>query len=78
MIMLALIMNSRPVPKRLAEEVIEQIIAKLGDAQAKDVFYICLALGKGSQKIDQKLISADLYYRVHHKCMNFMNQYDLY
>jgi len=53
-------MNSRPIPDNMWKEILNSILNKMDKADAKDTFYICMALGRG--KINPELIKSDLYY----------------
>lgn len=48
---MALVMNPRPIKESLAAGMIEAILNKFDGAEAKDVFQLCVALGKGGGKI---------------------------
>ena len=43
--MLAIVMNNRPIDKKLADGLLSSIQSKMDKASAKDIFYICVALG---------------------------------
>ena len=49
--LLALVMNHRPVPQLVSENLIGEIIMKFEKVEAIDIFYISVALGKGGDKI---------------------------
>lgn len=78
--LLALVMNPRPIPKNLQRGIVDQIITKFDKAQSRDVFYTCMAIGKGHRKIEQDLISSDLYYAILLKCQDtsLLQEFDLY
>lgn len=46
--LLALVMNPRPIEKKMADGIINGILNKFDKAESKDLFYLCVALGKGS------------------------------
>ena len=43
--MLAIVMNNRPIDIKLSDGLLNSIHNKLDKAEAKDIFYICIALG---------------------------------
>lgn len=45
--LLALVMNSRPVPEKLATVIMEELMNKMDKVTASDIFYLSIALGKG-------------------------------
>ena len=65
--LLALVMNPRPIPEKLASSIINNLLQKMDKVEAKDVFFLCIALGKGQGKISQDLVSIDIYYSIYIK-----------
>lgn len=63
--MLAIVMNNRPIDNKLADSLLNSIQSKLDKASAKDIFYICVALGGRQQRIPSKIIHSDLYYSLY-------------
>ena len=76
--LLALVMNPRPIEQKLADGVINGILNKFDKAGSKDVFYLCIALGKGMRKLPQESVSTDIYYAIYLKSLQVMSEYDLY
>jgi hypothetical protein len=74
--LLALVMNNRPIPDRLQEQLLSAILNKFDKAGPRDIFYLCLALGKGKRKINQALVSTDIHYAIYLKSLN--QEFDLY
>lgn len=66
-VLLALVMNPRPLKEQLAASVLDSILNKFDQAQPKDIFHLCVALGKGSSKIPATLVSTDVYYAIYMK-----------
>lgn len=40
-------MNPRPIANSQWKELLDTILSKIDKADAKDTFYLCMALGKG-------------------------------
>ena len=76
--LLAMVMNPRPIEKNMADGIINGILNKFDRASSKDLFYLCIALGKGSQKLPSESISTDVYYAIYLKCLQVMGEFDLY
>ena len=60
-------MNPRPINENLSSGLIEAILNKFDGVEAKDVFQLCVALGKGSDKIPSSVVSTDVYYAIYLK-----------
>ena len=76
--LLALVMNPRPIKEQLAVGMIDTILQKFDGAKPIDIFRVCVALGKGGQKIPAKLISSDVHYAIYLKQLQLIDQFDLY
>lgn len=46
MVLLALVMNNRIIPDNMWKELLLSILKKIDKAEAKDTYYICMALGR--------------------------------
>jgi len=77
-VLLALVMNYRPVPHLIAEHLIGEILLKFDKVSAHDIFSLSIALGKGNEKIPHRLISSDLYYSIYLRLMTAVHELDLY
>lgn len=75
---MALVMNPRPIKESLAAGMIEAILNKFDGAEAKDVFQLCVALGKGGSKIPSEVVSTDVFYAIYLKQLQLVKEYDLY
>jgi hypothetical protein len=71
-------MNPRPIKESLAAGMIEAILNKFDGAEAKDVFQLCVALGKGGSKIPSEVVSTDVFYAIYLKQLQLVKEYDLY
>jgi hypothetical protein len=76
--LLAMVMNPRPIEKKMADGIINGILNKFDRASSKDLFYLCIALGKGSQKLPAESVSTDIYYAIYLKSLQVMGEFDLY
>ena len=76
--MLAIVMNNRPIDNKLADGLLSSIQSKMDKASAKDIFYICVALGGRQQRISQKSIHSDLYYTLYLRLTSIIEEFDLY
>ena len=76
--LLAIVMNNRPIKSGLSEAMVDQILNKFDKAESLDIFYLCIALGKGYRKLPQGIASSDLYYAIFLKLMTKAKDYDLY
>ena len=76
--MLAIVMNNRPIDSKLADSLLSSIQSKMDKAQAKDIFYICVALGGRQQRIPSKTIHSDLYYTLYLRLTSIIEDFDLY
>ena len=73
-------MNHRPMPQGLTSVLFQKILVKLDRAQAKDAFYICMALGRGlGKKIDESQIVnfSDVGYALYITLARKIKDYDL-
>ena len=73
-----MVMNNRPIEKKLLEGVLDQILTKFDKAGSGDVFNLCLSLGKGARKLPQDSVSTDIYYAIFLKSMQVLSECDLY
>ena len=71
--LLALVMNSRPAPEQLARQIVDQILSKMDKVEGRDIFFVCIALGKGQRRLPVDLLSADFYYAIYLKLVSTMS-----
>mmetsp|Transcript_5757 Transcript_5757/g.9860 ORF Transcript_5757/g.9860 Transcript_5757/m.9860 type:complete len:269 (+) Transcript_5757:107-913(+) len=77
-ILLAFIMNNRPIPEKLSKDLINTIFNKFERTDHMDIFYLCVSLGKGQRKLPADLVSSDFYYAIFLKLMSDSDKFDLY
>jgi hypothetical protein len=69
-------MNNRELPENIWKDLLEGVLAKIDKADAKDTFYICMALGKG--RINPQIIKSDIYYTLYLNAARHINDFDLF
>ena len=69
-------MNNKRVADPVWKDILDSILSKIDKAEAKDTFYICMALGGG--RIIPSLINTDLYYTLYLNCVKHISDFDLY
>jgi hypothetical protein len=69
-------MNNRQIPDNMWSEILKSILNKMDKADAKDTFYISMALGRG--KIRPELIVSDVYYTLYLNISRNIAELDLF
>ena len=58
------------------KDIFDAVLEKIEKAEAKDAFYLCMALG--TQRVDPSLVKSDIYYTLYLTVSKHISEYDLF